>query len=86
MIAVALEAMAELERSLRQVIHEIGRVNGDFSSDADLYNDLGLDSFRMAEIFVAIETRFAITLSEDDYIQLRSLADLMAVLDREPAA
>lgn len=86
MIAVALEASAELERSLRQAIHEIGRVNGDFARDADLYTDLGLDSFRMAEIFVAIENRFAITLSEDDYIQLRSLADLMAVLEREPAA
>jgi acyl carrier protein len=74
----------EVDQSLRVVISSVGHVPQDFAADADLYDQLGLDSFRMAEIFLEVERRFAVSISEDDYLGLRSLNDFRALLQRSP--
>lgn len=72
----------ELEQALRSAISDVGKVPADFKPEADLYTDLGLDSFRMVEIFMEVERRFGVTISEDDYLNLRSLKHFVALLDR----
>jgi acyl carrier protein len=67
---------------VRKVITEVGQLAPDFGAEADLYNDLGLDSFRMVEIFLAIEKQFKVTIAEDDYVQLRSLKQFITYLER----
>jgi acyl carrier protein len=70
------------EQALRQVISELGHVPSDFAAAADFYDDLGLDSFRMVEIFLAVEKRFDAKIAEDDYLTLRSLTQFMAFLQK----
>lgn len=70
----------ELESTLRGAISEVGKLPPDFDAHADLYNDLGLDSFRMVEIFMEVERRFGVTISEDDYLRLRSLSQFIELL------
>jgi acyl carrier protein len=71
-----------LEKELRGTICEVGCIPSDFAADADLYRDLGLDSFRMVEIFLAVEKRFGVTIAEDDYLSLRSLNQFTELLER----
>jgi acyl carrier protein len=77
-----MEATENVEQTLRSVISQIGGVGADFSPAADLYNELGLDSFRMVEIFMEAERRFGITISEDDYLSLRTLAQFLDLVKR----
>ncbi len=72
----------EREQAVRKVIEEVGRVPPDFALDADLYTDLGLDSFRMVEIFLEIEKRFGVAISEEDYLVLRSPRQFLALVER----
>lgn len=75
---------AEKETSVREVIARIGNVPAEFPANADLYTEVGLDSFRMVEIFLEIERRFGVAISEDDYLRLRSVAQFMALLEQRP--
>jgi len=70
------------EIAFRGIISEIGKVGGDFAADADLYTDLGLDSFRMVEVFMEVERKFGVSISEDDYLELRSLKNFMDLVER----
>jgi acyl carrier protein len=71
---------AEQEQSLRGIISELGQVPSKFAIDADFYDDLGLDSFRMVEIFLAVEKSFGATIAEDDYLNLRTLRQFISFL------
>lgn len=71
---------AELERTLRDLVQKLGQVPITGPLDADLYTAYGLDSFRMVEIFLAIEQEFGVAIAEDDYVKLRSLKDLIALI------
>jgi acyl carrier protein len=77
-----MDVPQQRELAFRGIISEIGKVGGDFSADADLYTDLGLDSFRMVEVFMEVEKKFGVSISEDDYLGLRSLKSFMALVER----
>ena len=73
---------ADGESQVRKIVSDIGKVGGDFPIQSDFYTDLGLDSFRMVEIFLEIEKKFAISISEDEYLTLRSLPQFLELLQR----
>jgi acyl carrier protein len=73
----------ELEARLRTTLARIVSVPPGHSLDADLFRDLGVDSFRALEFFLAVEDEFQVTLSEDDYVNLRTLGQFLNVLGRD---
>jgi acyl carrier protein len=81
-------AEAAIERRLRSTLSAVvldatGRAPpADLSADADLFRDLGLDSFRALEFFLAVETEFAVALAEDDFVNLRTLRQFVSILER----
>lgn len=71
--------MPSLRDQLRDVIAEIGEIDqlDSITDDADLYQDLGLDSMQGLEIILEIEKRFSLTVPEEALQKIRSLADAM---------
>lgn len=55
------------------------------SSDTDLV-DAGVDSLDLVELFLRIETLFSVTISADDYAQLRSVASIVRYVDTRTAS
>lgn len=71
--------MPSLRDQLRDVIAEIGEIDqlDSITDDADLYQDLGLDSMQGLEIILEIEKRFSLTVPEEALQKIRSLADVV---------
>jgi len=62
-----------MEEELRQIIAKIAETNADFSADADLREDLDVDSHRAVELVFEIERVFDIKIPVTRFDELRSL-------------
>jgi acyl carrier protein len=71
-----------MEQKLRTVIAQMGKVPEDFSADADWFSDLGLDSFRVVELFLELEKQFGLALNEEHFMQVRSLNQFLELAER----
>jgi len=72
--------MASEEDALRRLMEQYVPGAQAVALDADLYDDLGLDSFSAVEFFLAAETATGVSLSMEDFVRIRSLRDLLAVV------
>jgi acyl carrier protein len=59
-----------------------GRIVG---ADADLANDLGLDSMTATALVVAIEDRFQVVLPDDELVHCKRVGDLVGLVRRRLA-
>jgi acyl carrier protein len=62
-----------MEEELRQIIAKIAETVPDFSADADLREDLDVDSHRAVELVFEIERVFEIKIPVARFDELRSL-------------
>lgn len=72
--------MQDIETALRDIIATIAETDGDFPLEADLRDDLDLDSHRAVEMVFEIERVFAIRIPNDRHAQMRTLAGIMSVV------
>ncbi|MBI4650576.1 acyl carrier protein [Candidatus Desantisbacteria bacterium] len=62
------------EEEVKQLVSEIIEVPiKDLKPDADLINDLGIDSLKAIEIVAAIEKKYRVIIPEKDIPKLRNL-------------
>jgi acyl carrier protein len=69
-----------MEKVLREIVSRIGEVDPDFSADADLTDDLSIDSFRAAEIVFEIERTFKIKVEDSSYGEVKTFADIVKLV------
>ncbi len=69
-----------MEEELRQIIAKIAETNADFSADADLREDLDVDSHRAVELVFEIERVFDIKIPVTRFDELRSLKKAVALV------
>lgn len=72
--------MQELPIELRQIICHISKLPDDFDATADLYRDLGLDSFRAVDLLLALEECYGVSIPDTQYTAARSLEDLSSMM------
>ncbi len=72
--------MHEIEEALRKMIARIAETNEDFSLDADLRNELDLDSHRAVELLFEVEQVFHVTVPDDKFDQLQTLRKAIALV------
>lgn len=53
--------------------------------ETDLYEALRLDSLRLLTLVAELENRFKVILEEGDEVELKTVADLVALLERRGA-
>ena len=69
-----------MEKTLREIVSRIGEIDPDFSVDAHLTDDLGIDSFRAAEIVFEIERTFNIKVADSSYGEVQTFADMVKLV------
>ena len=72
------EVLAEIRRVLRE---ELGQAR-EARPDADLVSELQLDSVGLLTLVVALEDRFRVALREEDAAAVRTVADLVRLVER----
>jgi acyl carrier protein len=69
-----------MEQTVREIIARIAEISTDFSANANLRNELDVDSFRAAEIAFEIERVLKIKLPDDRYAAAQNLNDILGLL------
>ena len=69
--------MSDLRAQLVEVIAEIGEIDdpAKITDDADLFQDLGLDSMQALEVVLEMEQQLKLSIPENRLKEIRSLAD-----------
>ena len=75
------EAAAAAVRRLREIVAAVADLDPDgVALDADLYDDLLVDSLQKLEIVVRLEREFGVRLTDHEAAGLRTLRAAVAVL------
>jgi acyl carrier protein len=61
-----------MEQTLRQIIAKIAETKPDFGADADLRDDLDVDSHRAVEIVFEIERTFNVKIPDDRFREMQT--------------
>jgi acyl carrier protein len=68
------------------LVETLGLDPADIVPDADLQNDLGLDSLDRLELITGVEGRVGMTVPDAELASIRTVADATAMLERYAAA
>jgi len=78
-----------METDVGGALSEIARglgLQGELRPEQRLVEDLGLDSVGLLALAVAVEDHFRICLDAEDEAEIRTVGDLLRVLERKLAA
>ena len=84
--ALAWLESAAVEPAIRDALAEIARnlgLPGELRPELRLVEDLGLDSVGLVALAVAVEDHFRICLEPEDEAEIRTVGDLLRVLQRK---
>ncbi len=70
-----------MEQALRSIVSKIAETPEDFSPDANLRDDLRVDSVRALELVFEVEKEFSIKVPEGRYGEVRTFQDLVKLVD-----
>lgn len=69
-----------MEEKLRQIIAKIAETAPDFSADADLKDDLDMDSHRAVEMVFEIERTFDVKIPDGRFGEMRTLNGIVGLV------
>jgi acyl carrier protein len=69
-----------VEAIVREIVSRIGEVEPSFSVDADMSEELSIDSFRATEIVFEIERTLKIKLDDASFGEVKTFRDLVALV------
>jgi acyl carrier protein len=70
-----------MEQQLREMIAKIAETTPDFGPEADLREEVGIDSHRAVELLFEIESTFSVRIPPAKFDQLRTLKQTMALIE-----
>ena len=72
--------------TFKQILVEEMQVNeADIKPEAELVNDLGINSLELADLIMLCEEKFHIEISEDDIQNFLTVADVVAFIEKKTA-
>jgi acyl carrier protein len=73
----------DLDARIKQILtYRLGLPPEEIRLDATLVEDLGMDSLDAVELAIATERQFNVTLSDEQMAKLRTVADIVALVQR----
>ncbi len=75
--------MSELEGRVRSVVVKVAKLDGaraQFSPDADLFRELGVESTAALDLLLSLEEEFAISIPDQRFGDARTLKALTALV------
>jgi acyl carrier protein len=74
------ERREAMDQTLRNLVARIAETSADFPTNANLREDLNVDSVRALELIFEVEREFSIRVPEQRYGEVRTFADLLRVV------
>jgi acyl carrier protein len=75
--------IGDSERRVKQILtSRLGIPTEDIRLEAELADDLGMDSLDAVELSIALERQFAIAISDEQVAKLRTVADIIHLVQR----
>jgi acyl carrier protein len=69
--------MEKIEQRIRAIAHQMSGISeAQIHRESRLKEDLGLDSLDVMELVVELETRFTITIPDDDALEFKKIQDV----------
>jgi len=70
-----------IEQEMKEILSKLtGGEPDEISLDADLVNDLGIDSLKVIEIATEVERRYKIKIKDSQLVKLRKVGETVALL------
>ena len=69
------------EKFVRLLVDELQIDEADINMDAELSNDLGINSIELADLVMQCEDRFGIEIEEDDIRKFTTVGDVVDYLE-----
>ena len=69
------------EKFVRLLVDELQIDEADITMDAELSNDLGINSIELADLVMQCEDRFGIEIQEDDIRKFTTVGDVFDYLE-----
>ena len=69
------------EKFVRLLVDELQIDKADITMDAELSNDLGINSIELADLVMQCEDRFGIEIQEDDIRKFTTVGDVVDYLE-----
>lgn len=69
------------EKFVRLLVDELQIDEADITMDAELSNDLGINSIELADLVMQCEDRFGIEIQEDDIRKFTTVGDVVDYLE-----
>jgi len=77
------KTLEEIKKEVKKLISEITEVpEKDLKEDAKFVEDLGIDSMMALEIVASLEKKYKVVIPEDEIPNVRSLANVFAILEK----
>ena len=69
------------EKFVNLLVEELQIDRDDITMDAELSNDLGINSIELADLVMLCEDRFGIEINDDDIRKFTTVGDVVAYLE-----
>ena len=74
--------MSEIEKIIREEIGKITEKDGfKIPSNANLINEIGLDSLNVLEMFDLIEEKFNILIAPEKFFKIKTIEDIVKIIE-----
>ena len=73
--------MGTYEKVCSIIAEQLGIKTEAVSEESDVINDLGADSIDIVQLLMAKENEFGVTVSEDDADNLKTVGDIVSLID-----
>ncbi len=75
--------MNDTEKMVREELSKIiGKDTNDIPKDANLMEEIGLDSLNILEVFGMVEGKFNVVVDPEKISELRTIEDIVNIIDR----
>lgn len=73
--------MGTYEKVRSIIAEQLGIKTETVSEESDVINDLGADSIDIVQLLMAMENEFGVTVSEDDADNLKTVGDIVSLIN-----
>jgi acyl carrier protein len=71
----------ETETRVRAIVRRYASIQGEYSSRADLFREVGVSSVRALELLLSLEEEFGVAIADSAFGEARSVAALVALVE-----
>ena len=75
-----------MERIRKIIAEQLNLSIEDIQENSSLLNDLGADSLEKVEISMAVEKAYAIHISDDEFLKIKTVGDLCQIVEQKRSA